>query len=502
MARRRGAVYRTSVKLARKLALALVLGVFAVVAVHAYTRVRREFRLFESDIRHDSHVYGRALAAAVAEVFRAHGKERALAIVDLANQRESHVRIRWISLDAPLGSPDAPVVPRAEIERVARGEEVVTKIPRLDDILEEHLVTFVPVAAEHQSLGAIELAESLAGERQYVQTTIYNTLLANAAVALVCGIIATALGVWFVGRPMRSLVEQARRIGEGDLSARLTLSQRDEIGELAQEMNLMCDQLEEANARAARETAARITALSQLRHADRLATVGKLAAGIAHELGAPLQVISGRARMLCDGDVSAAEVGKNARIVIEQAERITRIVRQLLDFARRRSAEKSRTDLRAVMRRMLSLLQPLADKRSVTLDIFAEKDPVEANVDAEQIQQAVTNLVVNGVQATKNGGRLRVTIAKEHITPPSDVGGPPAIHACVEVADEGEGIPPELITHIFEPFFTTKDVGEGTGLGLSVAYGIVREHEGFISVDSEVGKGSRFRVYLPLGHGT
>jgi signal transduction histidine kinase len=259
----------------------------------------------------------------------------------------------------------------------------------------------------------------------------------------------------------------------------------------------MCDRLAEANERAARETTARMAALEQLRHADRLATVGKLAAGIAHELGAPLQVISGRARMLCEGEVSAAEVAQNARIVIEQSDRITRIVRQLLDFARRRSAEKSRTDLCGVARRTLSLLEPLADKRGVSLSLAAGEGPVEADADAGQIQQALINLVVNGIQSMKSGGRVWVTVLRERVVPPSDVGGPEALHACIEVKDEGEGMPPEVIAQLFEPFFTTKDVGEGTGLGLPVAYGIVREHEGFITVESEVGKGSRFRVYLP-----
>ncbi|MDI1445969.1 HAMP domain-containing sensor histidine kinase [Polyangium sp. 6x1] len=486
-------------KLARKLAIALILGVFAVVAVHAYLRVRRLIAIFETDIRHDAHAYGRALAAAIAEVYHADGSERARAIVAVANQRENHVRIRWVSLDAPAGSEDAPAAPRAELDPVARGAEIVLRLPHLDDVHEEHLVTFVPVVAPGGgALGAIELAESLAGEKQYIRTTLLNTALANLAVALVCGLIATALGVWFVGRPMQSLIAQARRVGAGDLSARLSLSQRDEIGQLAQEMNLMCDRLADANARAARETEARISALEQLRHADRLATVGKLAAGIAHELGAPLQVISGRARLLCEDGTSREEVEKNARTIAEQTDRIIRIVRQLLDFARRRGAEKARVDLRALARRTVSLLQPLADKRSVSIEIVAGEVPVEAGADGEQIQQAVTNLVVNGIQAMKEGGALRVKVHEERVVPPGDVGGDEATYACIEVADEGEGMPADVVGHIFEPFYTTKDVGEGTGLGLSVSYGIIREHEGFIRVDSQVGKGSRFRVYLPL----
>lgn len=489
-------------KLARKLAMALFLGVFAVVAFHAYVRVRRDVRLFEEDIRYDAHAYGRALAAAVAEVSRVYGEKRARELVEIANQRERDVRIRWVAVDGPPGGPDSPAVSAHELSPVMRGEEVVTKIPYLEDEPVEHLVTYVPVRVDGHSQGAIELAESLSGAKQRVRATVVNTAIATLGVAVICGIVATGLGVWFVGRPMRSLVEQARRVGAGDLSTRIVLEQRDEIGELAAEMNLMCDKLEAANARISSEMSARITALDQLRHADRLATVGKLGAGVAHELGAPLQVISGRARLLVDGDASPDEVERNARIIIEQADRITRIVRQLLDFARRREARKSRVDLRGVVRHPLALLGPFAHKRAVTLAFEASEEPVDTEVDAEQIQQAITNLVVNGVQAMEQGGRLRVSVRSERVVPPSDIGGAEARFACVEVEDEGAGMPPEIAAHVFEPFFTTKDVGEGTGLGLSVSYGIVREHGGFIAVESDVGKGSRFRIFLPWSEST
>src|SRR5262249_4136572 len=152
------------------------------------------------------------------------------------------------------------------------------------------------------------ISESLAGERKYVRATIVQTLLATAALALVSAVVTTALGVWFVGRPMRALREQARRIGAGDLHARLSLKQRDEIGELAEEMNRMSERLAAAHEEVARATQARLAALAQLRHAERLATVGQLASGIAHELGTPLQIVTGRAGMIAEGDESPDEM--------------------------------------------------------------------------------------------------------------------------------------------------------------------------------------------------
>jgi signal transduction histidine kinase len=123
-------------------------------------------------------------------------------------------------------------------------------------------------------------------------------------------------------------------------------------------------------------------------------------------------------------------------------------------------------------------------------------------VDTSMIEQALTNLVVNAIQAMPTGGTISVRLGADVITPPADIEGPVAEYAYVCVEDQGVGMTSEQMTHAFEPFFTTKDVGEGTGLGLSVAYGIVRDHGGWIGVASEIGKGSRFSIYLPLAQGT
>jgi two-component system, NtrC family, sensor kinase len=143
-----------------------------------------------------------------------------------------------------------------------------------------------------------------------------------------------------VGRPTRRLRDFARRTGTGDLGGSLRAQQRDEIGELAAEMNRMCERLREANDRLQRETAARIGAIEQLRHTDRLRPVGTLASGIAHELRTPLNVVAGRAKMVASGEVIGAEATDSCRIIVDQVDRIAKIIRQLLDFARRRSPDR------------------------------------------------------------------------------------------------------------------------------------------------------------------
>jgi signal transduction histidine kinase len=259
-------------------------------------------------------------------------------------------------------------------------------------------------------------------------------------------------------------------------------------------------ELERANAeleRAGRENANRFE--RQLRHADRLSTVGSLAAGIAHELGTPLMVVRGRAKRILGR--ARQEGGDDALIIVEQADRMAAIIRQLLDYARQRSAVKAPADVAALARETLTMLRPFAAKQSVTLRIDASS-ATPTPVDAGQIQQVLANLVMNGVQAMRTGGELLVAIERVPpgaAHPAADASADPgAEYLRVRVVDQGVGIRPEHLRHVFDPFFTTKDIGEGTGLGLSVTHGIVAEHGGWIDVASEVGVGTTFTVHLPL----
>lgn len=232
-------------------------------------------------------------------------------------------------------------------------------------------------------------------------------------------------------------------------------------------------------------TSAHAATVEQLRHRDRLALVGQIASGIAHELAAPLNVITGRARLLLEPDVTSTEVAPHARSIVEQGERVTSTIRQLLDFARRRGPELGDTDLHKLSQRVLELIRPLATKRRVKLVLLpAEGDCITA-VDLNQIQQALTNLILNAVQAMPQGGTVEVSVRAE------------ATACALSVRDTGTGIAPEIRGRIFEPFFTTQRAGEGTGLGLSITEGIVRDHGGTIEVESTVGVGSRFILRLP-----
>ena len=322
-------------------------------------------------------------------------------------------------------------------------------------------------------------------------------MVTTLVLSTVCGLIALWVGVAFVGRPIHALIEQARRIGAGDLSKRLHLHQLDEIGELSSEMNSMSDRLEAAYQRVEAEASAKTAAEEQLRHAERLTTVGKLASGVAHELGTPLNVVGVRAKMIAVGEAKGDAVAENAKIIVQESERMAAIIRQLLDFARRRTGSRAEIDLVPIADQTVALLEPLAQKTAVCLSVEAAPGRHVIDGDPGQMTQVLTNLVINAVHAMPEGGAVRIFVASEQRAAANDPSGERRAWVAVRVVDEGQGIPESIRPHIFEPFFTTKQVGEGTGLGLSVAYGIVQDHGGFIEVKSEVLRGSAFTLYLP-----
>ncbi len=480
-------------KLVQKLTAALVVGTCIILAANGYLRVRREVAALHADRVRDHALIGHSLAAASEAVWRSDGRAHALAMIDAMNARSKEIRVRW--LDAPPAGSDAGAL------QAATAGEAITHIGP-DERGSERRLTYVPVAVDGLRRGYIEFSESLLAEERRQREIVGNTVATTLVLMLVSAALSVVLGFWLVGRPVRMLAEKARRVGQGDFAGPVDVRQNDELGELAVEMNAMCDRLVAAKERVAHETAARIATLEQLRHADRLTTVGKLASGVAHELGTPLNVVSARASMIANGEATPAEAAEYARIIVDAAKRMTAIIRQLLAFARRGTGgARKAMDPVGLVREALDMLGAIAKKERATFAVRGSSDAT-VNVDAGQLQQVVTNVVVNAMHAMPDGGVVEVEVGRARAAPPPDHSGGESDYVCIEVRDRGTGIAADALPHIFEPFFTTKDVGEGTGLGLSVSFGIVQEHGGWIAVDSEPGKGSTFRIYLPSGSAT
>ncbi|HEY4244638.1 MAG TPA: HAMP domain-containing sensor histidine kinase [Kofleriaceae bacterium] len=472
-------------RLTRKFIAALIIGVALVALVQGYLDYQRERDVFDRQMRGEAAALGRALAFGTADVWSRDGQAAALQFLETAKSKSDQVRVRWVWLDADAKSSYAPIEPRESLEPLKQNQVVTLRDGDL-------LVSYIPVDVPEPRIGGLEIQQSLRGLDAYVRDSLRNQVFGSVATAVVAAILALGLGVVFIGRPISRLATKARRVGTGDLSEPLHLTQRDELGELAAEINLMCERLAE-------ERGAREQATEQLRHADRLTTVGKLASGIAHELGTPLNVVSGRARLIMDKEVEGDAALDSARIVAEQAERMTALIRQLLDFARPRKLQKAPVNASTLANRVVELVGTIARKKSVALVPPPPDADLRIDADDGQLTQVLTNLVVNAIQASPPDSTVEIETRTVDREPPPYVGGDARAWLAIAVRDTGTGMTEATRQRIFEPFYTTKEVGEGTGLGLSVSWGIVREHGGWIDVTSAAGAGSTFTVFLPRG---
>ncbi len=485
-------------KLTFKIMAAVMLVVAMLLALHSYLVVQREVELFRADMNLHAYLVGSVLASSVADIWKSNGRDRVESIIEDANRSERLVQVRWVWFDVP---PDDPSAPRANIEDLAplqREQELL--FPEYSYRGSDYHLAYFPVRVDSARLSALELSQPLAPMRSYIRNTIIRKIALFVAFLFVGGGLVWWLGIRLVGRPVHSLVDQARAVGTGDLTAHSNLEHlNDEIGELALGFNTMVKDLRFAQDRLEEETSGRLSAMEQLSHAERLATVGKLASGLAHELGTPLNVIAGRAKMISSEEMEQPEVLDSAVVIQNQAERMTGIIRQLLDFARSKSVEKNREALLNPINNVVHLLTPIAAQDNIDLILAPGDETTHVKIDTGQIQQVLSNIIVNAIHAMKDGGQITVRCGQRSADPPADHGGATSEYAYVDVLDEGVGIAKENLNRVFTPFFSTKQVGEGTGLGLSIAHGIVKDHGGWLTVQSTEGEGTTFTVYLPIG---
>ena len=219
---------------------------------------------------------------------------------------------------------------------------------------------------------------------------------------------------------------------------------------------------------------------------EKLASVGQLTAGIVHDVKNPLAVIKGLAEELHEELGLDRSTKNQLKTIRDSASQASTIVGDLLKFARQSTPELQTRDIRETIETSLRLTEYLTRKGGAEVKLDMPNEPVQVTYDATQIEQVLINLITNGVQAMPNGGTLRVNLGRAEGA------------VAIAVQDTGMGIPRENLSRIFDPFFTTKDEGEGTGLGLSVSYGIVSKHGGRIEVESKVGVGTTFTVLLPV----
>jgi signal transduction histidine kinase len=496
-------------RLAMKLALVYMAANMVLACIYGYLAMRREVDVFHRQVAEEAQEMEPVMERVLTDAWtlkRDVGVRESLQ--RFCSEQPQPMRVRWVWFDLHEDAADEEFRPAASsklMTEVALQEHRVLDAEAPDGA--SYVVIYWPMSLSPDRQGGLEFAHPMAALTANQRDVITRTGLLIFGMALISGLLAIFLGVRFVGRPLQRLIAKARLISIGNFKEPLEIRSHDELEELADNLNRMCASLEDSQRKLREETAARIAAIEQLRHADRLKTVGRLAAGIAHELGTPLNVVAGRAGLIGSGKLGAEEVAKSATAIREEADKMTRIIRQLLDFARTNTSRKQPVDLRSVIRQTIGMLDGIAERHRIRLLFDEGPEAAMAEVDASQIQQVLTNLSINAAQAMPNGGPVTFKLDRRKV--PSTLSVPssegtqnlPYTMECfaISVCDEGVGIPEEHMSQIFEPFFTTKEVGAGTGLGLSIAYGIVQEHGGWIEVASEVGKGSCFTVYLPAG---
>jgi two-component system NtrC family sensor kinase len=323
------------------------------------------------------------------------------------------------------------------------------------------------------------------------------------------GILVATLSVFlffiinkFVTRPIILLEQGVKRLADGEFADPIIFNSRDELGLLAENFNITASQIQryrsklenwarELEDEVAKKTVEIKQAQEQLSNAEKLASLGRLSAGVAHELNNPLTGIVTFAHLMRDRMPKENELDReDLDMIIEQANRCTKIVKGLLSFSRKGTSEKALINLNEIIEGAIGLLKNQSAFHDIQMDLKLHDGLPLIYVDANQIHQVILNLFTNATDAMNNIGLIKVS------TQTVLIDGLDYVE--MSFSDTGPGIGPEHMNKIFEPFFTTKDVGKGTGLGLPVSYGIIKRHGGDILVQSKINKGATFFVRLPV----
>jgi signal transduction histidine kinase len=490
-------------RLGTRLLLPLVAVMTLVMLLFAAWSVRHRERILRTEAQRETRAYAVALGLALEGAYRDPGLADVQAIIDRINLEETVAGVviydgsgRTLFVSDQLQG--ASITPPERLSDVLNGDLTVG-FDRTIGALPVYSVLRPIHDASNRIVGAFEVAQPLSLLTREIARTrqrfMLNTLTLVAAVTVAMLVLVRHL----VARPLERFVAGARALGRGELGYRIGPEQPgEELKLLAAEFDGMAGQIETARTRLVTETEERIALERRLREAEKLAAVGNLAAGLAHEIAAPLHVIRGRTEQLLRRDDLPPPHPRNLGIIVEQIDRITFIVRNLLDFARRREPHLEPVEVKPVLESVAEFLEAEFAKRHIAFTLDASAS-LYAVADPQLLHQVLLNVLMNALQAlesTESDARIAVRAREE-----TDDG---VARVVIDIHDTGPGIPDDVLLNIFDPFFTTRSRTSGTGLGLAIARSIVEEHGGTIeavnhaSDDGEfAGRGALFRVILP-----
>jgi len=481
-----------------RLILWLTLAVAVVTAVGGYVIVWHCERALDNAMRHELRAHVQTLRIALEDHYRAGRQRDAQQLIDHLRQNS---RVYFVALFDAAGN--ATVISNPQAPDELRFLPEVRQVLQTGEMLEferpvrtQEIYSIIsPVQVNASQRAVLEIVQPLTSANSELALAHWDVLLIVGLLSTLIGLIVFVVLRRSMTRSINALLEGAIALGQGDLKRRVALPVNDqEFARLAQEFNRMADNLEEQRTALDQEAQQRLMLEHELRHSERLAAVGRLASGVAHEIGTPLNVIDAQAARVLNTAANLADNHRRGLTTIRrQVESISRIVRQLLNLARPYHLRREAVELSKLLRHVEELLEAEATRTGVQIETTV---PAQLHVDADPnfLQQVFLNLCANGLQAMPAGGRLRIEAAA---TTQFKNGRP---FASVRISDTGQGIAPDDLPHIFEPFFTTKDVGGGTGLGLAVGRRIIEEHGGWIEAANQPNNGQHgavFTVYLP-----
>jgi two-component system NtrC family sensor kinase len=520
-------------RLAPKLILALALIVLIVKTIALLVNVRsQEARLLES-MTLGADQLSRSITAATWQMMLADRREAAYSVLRTIALKQGIDRIRMFNKDGELMFSTAPGEPtlvdkRAEVctpchasatplvkvdvpnrARAFREPDGRRKLAMITPIYNEPSCSYAPCHAHPAGvsvLGVLDLQMNLSRVDQEINSLRMRTVLLSFLEVGFIGVFIVFFTRSFVERPIRKLITATKAISDMKLDKPIRIQSSEELDDLAHSFDTMRERLKQAmdqNAEFTRELESKVSertsqleaAHQKLIQSDRLASLGQLAASVAHEINNPISGVLNLSmlmqRILKDDGIPPGRIEEFRRYLSQvsgETARVGRIVSDLLAFSRRSRPQRNPADLSSIVQKTMSLVSHKLQLASVETELQLARDLPRVRCDEAQIQQVVMNLIFNAAESIK--GKGRVTILTRGTGDRNGV--------VLEVRDTGSGIPPELLGRIFDPFFTTKEEGKGVGLGLAVVYGIVEAHGGDVEVASRVGEGSTFRVTLPL----
>jgi two-component system, NtrC family, sensor kinase len=487
-------------RLGTKLALSLLVIIILVLSGHGYFQILSRRDILVRMMKVEVEAIGKTLRVSLEEHTPLGEKEFVKAIIDAVDEYEKTLGVvvflegegllfRSRSLNEGIDSYVELIKRSIHEDRTLEGFGVYKKDPVFS-----YTLPFKDNTG--RILGGISILQHTSFVEDDIRKAEWNIFITIFILtAATVGMILLVTRRWITS-PISQLMDGIRKLSSGNLNTHIVLKRRDEFSALARTFNQLAVNLKTAQEKIIQEAESRLQLERDLRQSEKLATVGQLASGLAHDIGTPLNIISGRAELVKRRLDENEENQKDLNVIVQQTEKITKIIQQLLGFVRKKKPEQKPLNVGLVLETTLEFFDYLIQKQGIKVvkEVVTPLPPVTGDLD--QLNQVFSNLFLNAMQAMPEGGMLRLSVSKKWISK-AGLSKSECPYIEVSIEDTGVGMEKDVLMKIFDPFFTTKEEDKGTGLGLTVSQGIVEDHEGWIEVESEIGKGSVFRVYLP-----